>query len=122
MLHPDERFLVDMVFRVGWPSSVGQWFDSARSPFNPANAGDAFYVYGQWPLLLGKGAASAVGATDAAGVHGDWPRVVGAVRCGHGRADLLDRAPHCGDKMGVMRGGVGGVGGASRSAEPFFHG
>lgn len=53
-LHPDERFVMDIISRIGWPTSWGQWFDSARSPFNPANSKGAHYVYGQWPLLLGK--------------------------------------------------------------------
>ncbi len=53
-LHPDERFVMDIISRIGWPSSWAQWFDSAHSPFNPANSKGAHYVYGQWPLLLGK--------------------------------------------------------------------
>ena len=55
-LHPDERFVMDIISRIGWPASWSQWFDSARSPFNPANSNGAHYVYGQWPLLLGKAA------------------------------------------------------------------
>ena len=61
LLHPDERFVVDLVGRIGWPSSPLQWFDSTRSPFNPANLENAHYVYGQWPLLLGKLAALLAG-------------------------------------------------------------
>lgn len=60
-LHPDERFVVDLVGKIGWPSSLAQWFDSTRSPFNPANLENAHYVYGQWPLLIGKLAALATG-------------------------------------------------------------
>ena len=53
-LHPDERFVMDIISRIGWPTSWAQWFDAAHSPFNPANSKGAHYVYGQWPLLLGK--------------------------------------------------------------------
>lgn len=56
LLHPDERFVLDVVSKIGWPNSRGEWFDAARSPFNPANSKDVHYVYGQWPLLLGKSA------------------------------------------------------------------
>ena len=55
-LHPDERFVLDVVGKIGWPNSWGQWFDSAHSPFNPDNSKGVHYVYGQWPLLLGKAA------------------------------------------------------------------
>lgn len=65
-LHPDERFVIDLVGRIGWPSSLSQWFNSARSPFNPANLENAHYVYGQWPLLLGKAAAALSGKPDLA--------------------------------------------------------
>ena len=43
-----------MVNKIGWSSSVTQWFDSERSPFNPANIEGVHFVYGQWPLLAGK--------------------------------------------------------------------
>ena len=55
-LHPDERFVLDVIGKIGWPRSWNQWFDSAHSPFNPANSKNVHYVYGQWPLLLGKAA------------------------------------------------------------------
>ena len=63
-LHPDERFVIDLVGKIGWPTSLAQWFDSTRSPFDPANLENTHYVYGQWPLLLGKLAALATGKSD----------------------------------------------------------
>ena len=63
-LHPDERFVIDLVGRIGWPTSLAGWFDSANSPFNPANLGNTHYVYGQWPLLLGKSGAALFGKND----------------------------------------------------------
>ncbi len=63
-LHPDERFVIDLVGKIGWPETWLVWFDSTRSPFNPANLENAHYVYGQWPLLLGKLAALATGKSD----------------------------------------------------------
>ncbi len=56
-LHPDERFCSGLVPQLSWPSSVGEWFDSAHSPMNPDNIKDQHYVYGQLPLFLGKWAA-----------------------------------------------------------------
>ena len=66
-LHPDERFVIDLVGKIGWPSSLAQWFDSTRSPFNPANLDNVHYVYGQWPLLSGELAALATGKSDLGG-------------------------------------------------------
>ncbi|BCM90770.1 hypothetical protein IAD21_02631 [Abditibacteriota bacterium] len=59
-LHPDERFCSGIVPRLAWPSSVGEWFDSAKNPFNPSNLvndkgeRDTHYVYGQLPLIIAK--------------------------------------------------------------------
>ena len=59
-LHPDERFCTGIVPRLHWPSSVGEWFDSSKSPLNPANLHDdkgkpdTHYVYGQLPLMIAK--------------------------------------------------------------------
>ena len=65
MLHPDERFITDVVTKIGLPSSWSQWFDATRSPLNPDNIKGTHYVYGQWPLLLGKLVALASGRGDA---------------------------------------------------------
>ncbi|RYX84539.1 hypothetical protein EON83_09310 [bacterium] len=59
-LHPDERFCSGIVPRLQWPSSVGEWFNSNKSPLNPSNLvndkgeRDTHYVYGQLPLMIAK--------------------------------------------------------------------
>ncbi len=73
-LHPDERFLfmVEGAIRPGLvtPGSNGAgdstrdapiwryYFDSARSGLNPHNVGYGFFVYGTFPLFVGKLAIS----------------------------------------------------------------
>ncbi len=66
-LHPDERFLtiVSDAIRLPPPSL---WFDTARSPANPHNAGQSFYVYGTLPLFLFRGIAAALGKADYDGL------------------------------------------------------
>ena len=34
-LHPDERFITMVENSLGWPTSIAQYFDTARSPLNP---------------------------------------------------------------------------------------
>lgn len=51
-LHPDERFLTMVGTAMRVPASFGEYMDPARSPFNPANIGYTFYVYGLFPLTL----------------------------------------------------------------------
>jgi len=65
LLHPDERFLAMTVAAQRWPSSVREYFDEARSPTNPRNAGAAYYAYGTLPTTLLTGLATLVGADDA---------------------------------------------------------
>jgi len=55
-LHPDERFLSIVSSQVRPPDSLGQYFDSARSPLNPYNVSDTF-VYGTLPIFLNKAVA-----------------------------------------------------------------
>lgn len=55
-LHPDERFLTMVTEALAWPRSVGEYFDSVRSPLNPYNRGYAFFVYGDLPIILTRGA------------------------------------------------------------------
>lgn len=50
--HPDERFFTDVTSLVRVPSSISEYFDSARSPANPRNVGRTFFVYGTWPILV----------------------------------------------------------------------
>ncbi|HMG44801.1 MAG TPA: DUF2298 domain-containing protein [Acidimicrobiales bacterium] len=85
-LHPDERYLALVSAEVSAPDGPGEYFDSRRSPLNPANH-DETYVYGTAPLFLTKGVATWLHRGAA---EGDQPAhaVVGAIdRLG---VDLLD--------------------------------
>ncbi|HEX2986610.1 MAG TPA: DUF2298 domain-containing protein [Chloroflexota bacterium] len=53
-LHPDERFITMVENSLDWPTSLGQYFDTARSPLNPYNRGYNSFVYGTFPLFLVK--------------------------------------------------------------------
>ena len=80
-LHPDERFLTDVVSSIGgglrstrateeersgqvafcmdrYPAGngAGPWFDTECSTLNPHNAGKGIYVYGTLPLFLARAA------------------------------------------------------------------
>lgn len=68
-LHPDERFLTMVATAVRPPSTLDEYFDTARSPLNPANAGHPFFVYGTLPLFLVRAAAGALGLADYGHVH-----------------------------------------------------
>ncbi len=60
-LHPDERFLSMVINKIEIPPSVIQYFDSTTSPLNPVNKGIEFYVYGDFPLFIGKVVSQAFG-------------------------------------------------------------
>ncbi len=64
-LHPDERFCASVVERLRFPDSVAQFFDSRRSPLNPATLDGTHYVYGQLPLFVLKIAAQLTGKNSA---------------------------------------------------------
>jgi hypothetical protein len=51
------------------PGSFGEYFDTARSPLNPASSGRGFFVYGTFPQFLVKGIAAALGLGDYGHVH-----------------------------------------------------
>jgi len=51
-MHPDERFLTMVETSLQFPESIGQYFDTAASPFNPNNVGHTFFVYGTLPIFL----------------------------------------------------------------------
>ena len=63
-LHPDERFLTMLAADVRLPSGPSAYFDTARSPLNPANVGRSYFTYGTLPLLLVRAGAEAAGLTD----------------------------------------------------------
>ncbi len=63
-LHPDERFLSIVSSEIRLPDSVGQYFDTARSPLNPyldlnkdQKRDRSTFVYGTFPLFLNKAVA-----------------------------------------------------------------
>ncbi|MGA9192197.1 MAG: DUF2298 domain-containing protein [Anaerolineales bacterium] len=51
-LHPDERFLTIVESGLRLPKSLGEFFNTAASPLNPANSGNTFFVYGTLPIFL----------------------------------------------------------------------
>ena len=68
-LHPDERFISMVEEKVQAPGSVGEYFDSRRSPLNPYNRGEGSFVYGTLPLFLTKAAAHVVGMPGYGGAY-----------------------------------------------------
>ena len=56
--HPDERFFSDVASTVRLPASLGELYDSARSPLNPRSY-DKFplFVYGPFPIIAARAAA-----------------------------------------------------------------
>lgn len=53
-LHPDERFLTMVGLEMKTPHSFVEYLSPATSPFNPANIGFSFFVYGVFPLVFTK--------------------------------------------------------------------
>ncbi|MGH2591948.1 MAG: DUF2298 domain-containing protein, partial [Anaerolineae bacterium] len=51
-LHPDERFLTQVLTSVEIPDSLGSYFDAKDSPLNPRNRGYTFFVYGDFPITF----------------------------------------------------------------------
>jgi YYY domain-containing protein len=67
-MHPDERFISMVNERIAWPSSLAEYFDTARSRLNPYNTPDTpSFVYGTFPLFLAKAVASLPGGVLCAG-------------------------------------------------------
>jgi YYY domain-containing protein len=62
-LHPDERFLTMVAADIQSPPSIAGYFETARSPLNPANVGRPFFVYGTLPLFLVRAVAETIGLT-----------------------------------------------------------
>ena len=53
-LNPDERFLTMVSTDIKLPINIFQYFDTQKSPLNPANNNYGFFVYGTFPLFLTK--------------------------------------------------------------------
>ncbi len=85
-LHPDERFLMIVTSDMRAPGSIGEYFNSETSEFNPYNKRDSF-VYGTFPLFLNKTVAEWIDRDADGSTHqtADWFR--GALQ-GLGLADM----------------------------------
>ncbi|NTW03744.1 MAG: glycosyltransferase family 39 protein, partial [Oscillochloris sp.] len=63
--HPDERFFTDVASNVHLPASLGELYDSARSPLNPRSYEQyPLYVYGPFPIYLTRLVAVALTPND----------------------------------------------------------
>ncbi|WP_097654433.1 DUF2298 domain-containing protein [Candidatus Chloroploca asiatica] len=59
--HPDERFFADVTSNVRLPASLGELYDSSRSPLNPRNNDRfPFFAYGPLPVWMARTAAVAL--------------------------------------------------------------
>ncbi|MEI7770548.1 MAG: glycosyltransferase family 39 protein, partial [Chloroflexales bacterium] len=59
--HPDERFFTDVASNVRLPASLGELYDSARSPLNPRSYVQyPMFVYGPFPIYATRLAAAAL--------------------------------------------------------------
>ncbi|MBI4673815.1 MAG: glycosyltransferase family 39 protein, partial [Chloroflexi bacterium] len=63
-LHPDERFLTMVSSAIRLPSSLGEYFDTLKSPMNPYNNNFGSFVYGTAPLFVVRITAELVQQTD----------------------------------------------------------
>jgi len=75
-LHPDERFLTQVVTSIAPVSGIGEYFNTAESSLNPNNRGAGFYVYGTLPLFIVlwmiAGYGSAMGAPSFVKINANW--------------------------------------------------
>jgi YYY domain-containing protein len=62
-LHPDERFLTDVLTRISSVENLAEYFDTGRSSLNPNNHGINFFVYGSLPIFAVRYAAEWSGIT-----------------------------------------------------------
>src|SRR3954469_22363973 len=54
-LHPDERFITMVATWIQWPSSLGEYFDTAVNPLSPyTNPDYPTFIYGTFPLYVDK--------------------------------------------------------------------
>ncbi|MGD9714117.1 MAG: glycosyltransferase family 39 protein, partial [Thermomicrobiales bacterium] len=74
-LHPDERFLTMVATAVQWPDGITGYLDSQSSPLNPYNVRDGdgnasfpTFIYGTFPLIVGKAWGELTGNT----TYGDY--------------------------------------------------
>ncbi len=67
-IHPDERHTAMVITAIQWPSSLGGYFDTSRSPLNPRNS-NMVYFYGTLPLFLTKGVGTLLQRTGYDQIH-----------------------------------------------------
>ena len=72
-LHPDELFMTNVLYNLGAPAGVREYFDTATSPLNPFNHGTG-YIYGTFPLFAAKVVQSFTSYTDVSNMQipGRW--------------------------------------------------
>jgi len=68
-IHPDERFQTMVESHIQVPSSLGQYFNSAQSPFNPYNQEEGSFVYGTFPLFFVRIVAEVLNKADYADIN-----------------------------------------------------
>ncbi len=51
-LHPDERFLSQVIAQIRPVNSISEYFDTEHSVLNPNTHGHTFFVYGTFPLFI----------------------------------------------------------------------
>ncbi|RME45447.1 MAG: phospholipid carrier-dependent glycosyltransferase, partial [Chloroflexi bacterium] len=62
-LHPDERFLTMVLSSLERPASVGEFFNTSASGWNPYNKGWDFFVYGTLPIFIIRFVGEELGKT-----------------------------------------------------------
>ena len=62
-LHPDERFLSQVIAQIRPADSVSEYFNTESSALNPNTHGFTFFVYGTFPLFLIRYAGEWTGQT-----------------------------------------------------------
>jgi YYY domain-containing protein len=68
-LHPDERFLTSVEASLEIPASIGEYFDTSTSTFNPHNTGNGFFVYGTLPIFVVRVVGEWLGRTGYDEIH-----------------------------------------------------
>jgi len=68
-IHPDERFLTLVETHIEVPSSLGEYFNSEQSPFNPYNRGEGSFVYGTFPLFFVRIVAEVLNKADYGNIN-----------------------------------------------------
>lgn len=63
-LHPDERFMTMVSSAIRLPGSIGEYFDTDKSPMNPYNNNFGSFVYGTAPLFVVRTTAEVLNAID----------------------------------------------------------